>query len=234
MGVITSIEKTNLSEAAAEQLLSLIEAGHYKPGDRFPSERELMEGLHIGRSSVREAMQRLAILGVVEVRPGLGTFVSPLGTKAALHSTLRSLLSTDEVTADLLESREILEPHIAELAAQRASEEDLAYVQEILDDTRSAIARGEPVFDRAALFHRALAECTHNAVLVRFMESIMDLLVERGKAIDALQGYSSREVQAHQNILDAIASGDVERARTVLREHIEESTALYMDTVGTA
>jgi len=223
--------RRNLSEAAAEQLVGLVETGQYEPGARLPSERELMEALNIGRSTVREAVQRLTTIGLVEVRPGVGTFVSEAGPRAILDSSLRALLSTDEVTTDLMEARTIIEPHIAMLAAQRATEEDVARVQDVLDATRQAVEQGKPAFEYSARYHEVLAECTHNAVLVRFMGSIMDLLVERGREVDAVEGYSSRELEEHQSIVDLVASGDAEGASAAVREHIEWSTLLYIDTV---
>jgi GntR family transcriptional repressor for pyruvate dehydrogenase complex len=228
---LKSVTRSSLSEKVAEQLIKPIADGTLKPGDQLPTERELIEGLNVGRSSVRAAIQKLAILGLVEVRPGIGTFVTGMGPKALVRNNLINLMMADEITTDLLEAREIIEPQIAALAVQRATEEDLFKLQSLLDEMRSKIDHGEHVYPLSAQFHKVLSEATHNSVLILFMESIMDLLIERGQKTDTAPGYLTKEFEEHQRIVDLIRAAQVDAVRDLVREHIESSSVTYITTV---
>ena len=181
--------RTTLAETVAEQILSLILANDLGAGDKLPSEKELVEQLQVGRSTVREALKSLSALGIVDMRPGHGTSVKRLDARKIMRPDLLALMIDKTLTERLLEAREIIEPEIANLAAQRATEEDLAAIHEVLHKTEEAIQAGQPVYRLSPEFHRALADAAHNEVLLMFMDSISTLLMERGLFVEKKPGY---------------------------------------------
>jgi GntR family transcriptional repressor for pyruvate dehydrogenase complex len=154
---IQPAQKVTLIESVTQQLLAFIREGHLKPGDLLPSERELMEQLQVGRSSVREALRSLETMRVIEVRPGRGAFVrTPVTEDLVPAHTLRMLIERDAMM-EIVEAREVLEVELAAMAAERASEEDLSEIAGILCDMEAALDDVERSLALNARFHLAVA-----------------------------------------------------------------------------
>jgi len=207
-----------IKERVAGQLRSLIEAGSLHAGERLPSERELAEQLGVSRSTVREAVQFLGALGLVEIRHGSGTFVRADGDLPSewLQWTKRHQVEVHE----LLEVRRGLEAVAAELAAERKHE--LEAMQEALADMEAALDGPDvPGLVEADLsFHTALAAASGNTALRHLAESLgRELLRERG-AIWNEPGRPERSLREHRRIYDAVRAGDALGARTALVDHL--------------
>jgi DNA-binding FadR family transcriptional regulator len=216
-----------LAETVAQQLLAQVRTGIYEPGMRMPSERELMASLGVGRSTIREALNGLAVLGVIEIRHGQGAFViqtDPATPPGALTSSLAK-----GVTRDLLEARVAVELTIAELAARRRTPTDIREIEAILEEHASMLERDEPAAELAARFHLELAEAAHNEVLAGFIESVMGLLMERGPELELRRGYREWELREHEGILEAVRDGDPELAAKRMREHLGAMTRHHSD-----
>lgn len=211
--------RRKLTEAVAHQLLDKIRTQRLKPGTRMPSERELMTALNVGRSTVREALNGLALLGVIEVRHGQGAFVAsvpPEDTSEELSAALAK-----GVTRDLLEARQAIEIEVTRLAAQRRTEADLKSMHAAVDAHEAALAGRETAAHESADFHLEVAAAAHNEVLAGIVFSFMPLLEEVGPALEALPGYREWELQEHREILEAITSADADRAGARMRTHLE-------------
>src|SRR5690348_5907311 len=115
--------RRKLTEAVAQQLLEQIREQKLRPGTRMPSERELMRALNVGRSTVREALNGLALLGVIEIRHGQGAFVAAVPGEGVSEELGAALAKG--VTRDLLEARKAIEVEVARLAAVRRTDQDL-------------------------------------------------------------------------------------------------------------
>jgi DNA-binding FadR family transcriptional regulator len=208
-----------IKERVASQLRSLIEAGSLQAGEQLPSERELAEQLGVSRSTVREAVQFLGALGLVEIRHGSGTFVRASGDLPSewLQWTKRHEVEIHE----LLEVRRGLEAVAAELAAERSN--DLRAMESALADMEEAIEGPDvPGLVEADLaFHTALAEAAGNTALRHLTESLgRELLRERG-AIWNEPGRPARSLREHRRIYEAVRSGDALAARTALVDHLQ-------------
>lgn len=226
---LVPVERSTLVQSVVDQLVTLIGDGVLRPGDRLPSERDLMKRLSVGRSTVREALRSLAMMNLVDLRPGQGSYVKDLGVQTVINPDLLTTLLDRSVTVDLLEVREIIEPAAIELAAHRATEEDLVELQSLLDRCHAAHAAGKPTYDLSAQVHVALARCTHNGVLTMFMESILGLLTERGTQLEHLAGYTDWEIASHQEIIDAVRGRNARKARRLMKEHLEESVQRLLE-----
>ena len=206
----------------AQQLLAQVRSGTYQPGARMPSERELMVSLGVGRSTIREALNGLALLGVIEIRHGQGAFV--LQTDQATPPGALTTSLAKGVTRDLLEARVSVEVTIAELAARRRTAADLREIEDVLEEHAGLLERQAPAAELAARFHLELAEAAHNEVLAGFIESVLGLLTERGPALEQRRGYRELELREHEGLLAAVRDGDPELAAQRMREHLGAMT----------
>ena len=217
-----------LKERVIRQLTRLIDEGVLGPGDQLPSERELSEELQVSRGTVREAVQFLQTLGLLEIRHGSGTFVRPATDPSALRDEWREwTIRHAERIHDLLEIRKGLEPFAAELAAQRAGEEAVAAMEEALEQMQPAV--DSP--DVAALvqadlaFHHALCAAAGNAALTEFADTLGEQLVRERGTIWNLPGRPARSLVEHRAICDAVREGDPRRARKAVLQHLESVEA---------
>ena len=216
------VTRTTLAESVAEQLLDQIRCGRLRPGDLLPPERQLMLQFSVGRSTVREALQSLTRMGLLEARPGIGTLVRPVDFDTYLRPDVYAALMTESLASELLEAREVIEVAIAGLAAQRAQPADLQRIAETLDAAVHALAQHQPTHEFSALFHIHLAQAAHNTVLLTFMRSIYGLLRARGE-LKAGPDFLRWEIEAHRELYELIAARDVEGARRTMLAHLRHS-----------
>lgn len=217
----TPIHSSKVYEQITEQIEQLILSGKLRSGDRLPTERELAEQFQASRTAVREAMKTLAQKGLVDMRPGRGTIVID-GTSQAMRHSLGLMMRVGQAggSANLVEVREILEPEIAALAAARATEEHVAALQEAVEIMDASLDDANTFIDADNDFHRALAKATQNALILSFVDSIVDLLSEQRKNIFSVSGGSSRGQMHHKLLLAAVQSHDPEAARVAMRAHL--------------
>jgi GntR family transcriptional regulator, transcriptional repressor for pyruvate dehydrogenase complex len=224
---LVPVERRTAAQSVAEQILAMIRRGAFKPGDQLPPERELMEKLSVGRSSIREAMQILATLNVVSSHPGSGTYVRQPTTDDVLRPDVVGLLISNAAAMELLEARQMIEPSFIRLACLRATIEDIDRIDELLDRHQEALNAGRSVNEYAARFHVLLAAAAHNHVAVSFMESIIGLLMARGRRTDRIPGYAQIEIDEHREILGLVRLRDGDRAEAAIRAHVLGSAATY-------
>ena len=219
MGRLRSIQRRTLAEGVAQEIILLIEKGHLNAGDRLPSEKELMEQMGVGRSSVREAIQRLVHLDIVRTYPGRGTFVCEIPEGVTLASgDLLSLLTKDAL-AELVEVRICLETRAAFLAAQNATAEDMEGLEE------AALKRAEDErsqFELNAVFHLAVAKSSHNRFLMKLVKDVVYALrKESERMFYGSKEYNQRWLELHRQIYKAIEEGDPQRAQQWMLSHFE-------------
>jgi GntR family transcriptional regulator, transcriptional repressor for pyruvate dehydrogenase complex len=210
--------RQKLTETVAQQLLAAI--AELEPGARVPSERELTRDLGVGRSTVREALNGLALMGLVEIRHGQGVFVlAREGAEGASDALQRAL--TKGLTKEFLEARLVVEVEIAGYAAQRRTDTDLARIEETITQLEAAgEASVEQALKPATDFNVAVAEAAHNEVLAGVEESFVTLMIERAGELYATDGFRAWDIEEHRGILAAIRAADVDLARRRMREHI--------------
>ncbi|MEE8443423.1 MAG: FadR/GntR family transcriptional regulator [Dehalococcoidia bacterium] len=217
---LTAVRRTRLFEGIVAQVRDLIRDGRLRPGQRLPAERELAEKFQVSRASLREAIRTLELEGLVVIRPGTGTFVSEEGFDAAMETLARRLLTEREALADVVELRLLLEPQIATLAAQRATQEDKERLDTILNEQEQQVLRGETGAAADAAFHTTVASASHNHALVRLSATLVDLLAPSRDETLQTPERSRRSLKSHRSILSAIQEGDAEGAREAMTEHI--------------
>jgi len=220
-----------VSDKVVQDLRTLVEKNQMQVGDRLPAERKLCEQLGVSRSSLREAIQQLTSQGMLVSKVGAGTFLQQLPTNWSQYQIVQPLSNLiDEDPAyrfDVQEARMVLEGGTAWYAAQRATAEDLkkiracyeqiVHFQILGDDDQAAIAD--------AKFHLAIAEASHNLVLIQMMRGLFDLLqynvvLGRRKVYTEAHRFDQLHDQ-HFQVMDAIERQDPEAARSAVCGHIE-------------
>lgn len=229
---LVPITRTTTAESIAHQLLAMIRQGGLRPSDRLPTERELMERLAVGRSSVREAFQILSTLNVIESAAGQGTFVKEPKPAEVLRADIIGLLIGNSMALELLEAREMIEPSSVRLACIRGTDEDFARIAQLLDEHEAALRAGRPVSEYSARFHVMLAEASHNRVVARFMDLVLEILRQRGRRTDNDPDYARQAIKEHRQILDLVRLRDPDRAADALLQHIIEAATTYDTTVS--
>jgi len=219
--MLTPIRPKRISDLVFEQLRDLIFKGRIKPGNQLMTERELAESLGVSRPTVREAINRLVALRLLEHRQGQGTFVvSPAAEKNPLgvpHDQEVSL-------SDLLEVRLGLECNAVMMAARRATDEDIRDMEQSLRDMEAQIGAGGLGSDQDVTFHMAVAYATKNMVQIHIMKTFYDLLFYGIKS--NLQHLYTEPttleiiIRQHNHILEAIRDRDPDAAYSAMREHI--------------
>jgi GntR family transcriptional repressor for pyruvate dehydrogenase complex len=230
--LLKPVERNTLVESVVDQLLALIKNGSLAPGDRLPSERDLMKSLNVGRSTVREALRSLAMMNLVDMRPGQGSFIKEMSLSSIINPEMLSTLMDRNLTADLLEMRKMIEPPAIELAVKRATAEELLNLQSIVDECRKLHAAGKSTAEPSARLHLEIAHCSHNEVLVMFIESVLGLLTERGTQLELHRGYYDWEINSHQELVDALTARDWHLAHRLMARHLEESFRWLYDQTG--
>lgn len=214
-----------VSEAAAQALIGYIGANQLRPGDKLPSERELVQMLGVSRLPLREALCILKGLGVVEARHGKGVFVRPLDM-AAVFGMLSPLLRTHANIdrAGIFEVRYHLESSIAEIAAEHRTQENLAALHRELGAMRRyGIDDRRAYMEHDMEFHRELARSTANPIFHVFMASITDLLGEVHESYQDNASLRTEAVGEHELILAAVSAGNGEQASAAMRDHIRNA-----------
>jgi DNA-binding FadR family transcriptional regulator len=232
--VLRPITRRTNTQTAVEELFRLIRDGVWKVGDRLPPEKDLAEQLGVGRSTIREALQNLSAINVIESSAGLRTVIKSPTPGEIFRTDVVAFLIGDGAAAELLEARAMIEPECARLAAIRATEDDLAAVAAVLSRHRTALADGAPVHELGAAFHLEVVRCAKNRVAESFMRSILDLLTERGRRADRIPDARRRELEDHERLFAILRSRDAKAARVAMLEHIVSWAGTYDGTSGSA
>lgn len=217
---VEPIKSTRIYAEIVRQVKALIAEGRLKSGDQLPPERDLAEKFMVSRTSVREALRVLESLGLIEIRPGEGTFVKEVSVESLIEPLALVILTQKAAAAELFEARRLLEPAIAGLAARRATREEVLEMERILDEQAKEVAAGRTGLAQDAAFHAAIAQATHNRAITRLVTALMDLLTQsREESLHTL-GRPERSHQDHRRILEAIQATEEERARQAMLEHL--------------
>ena len=215
-----------LSDRLAALLAREIEQGRLRPGDRLPTEPQLSAQHGVSRTVVREAVHQLKSQGLLRSRQGLGVFVAepPANKPLAFDPTV---LESLDAVAQIVEVRRALESEIAFLAAQRATPTQVSALRRALTAIDDAAAEGRDGVDEDLAFHRAIAEASGNPQFSRLLGFLEQYLREAMKVTRGNEARYREFVDAvraeHHALVEAIAAGDAERARTLAAAHMEHA-----------
>jgi len=221
------IPRSPLYEQVVERLRDFIDAQRLQPGDRLMSERELAEQLGVSRTSVRQGLTALRVLGLVEIKHGDGIYL--LRSPRDVIPSLASEIVGSEVDHPMIwEVREGIEVQAARLAARRRSAADLRAMHETLDLMETAIAGGDDGVAEDRRFHRAIVAAARNPLLHQMTEQLADLIDRTSEASLTHTGRPPVSLEHHRAILAAIEAQDEEAAAAQMRQHVVASAQLVV------
>jgi GntR family transcriptional repressor for pyruvate dehydrogenase complex len=218
------IKPKRIADQVFEQLNNLIFRGEFKPGEKIMTERELSDAFQVSRTSVRDAINKLVVMGMLEQRQGQGTFVSRPGGKA--HSYMAKVMESQNATLqDLLEVRMGMECNAAALAARRAEPADIDFLERRLAEMEKGVKDAKVRTDADTRFHMAIAHASHNPLQVFIVKQLHDFLAYGIKENLFILHGASRQLETiqrqHIKIMDAIRAHDPMQAYMATRRHIE-------------
>ena len=214
----------NLPDQVAQTILQLIASGELRPGNRLPSQRDLAETMGVGLAVIREAVQRLAALNIVEASHGSGTVISPFRWTPLIYDpTLFTMAAQQIGMRELWETRRLLEGQVIRLAVERATPADLDAMQAVLlrADPLPANYAASQMLNRE--FHLTLAHAAHNAVLEDLLAPLLEVRTQ-GAEHRFTREHCRRKWAAHQGMYDAVAARDLDAADVAIAVHFEVGT----------
>ena len=229
--LFSHVKRATVAETIVEQVKHLIIEGELTAGQKLPSERELAEELHVGRSSVREATSALVAMGVAQVRQGEGVYIRPDFPDSIINKIeWTSLLLRGEIE-DLIETRLAVELATVRLATQRASQKTRNELHRLAHEMEVSMAI-ETFIERDLRFHLALANASGNMVMHSVVQGIQKLM--RSSMLQVLQNEAMRHiaVEQHHAIARAICDRDIETAVRAMEEHLIKDVRFFNERDG--
>ncbi len=223
-----AIRRNKVYEEVARQIERLI-LTKLHPGDKLPAERELAEMFGVSRSSIRDAIRSLELIGMVEPRQGAGTVVCEVTAESLVNPLAGLLKHQQQLVSELLDFRMMIEPPLAARAATHASPEEIAEMEEILRRQDEKLAKGELAVEEDSEFHYSVAMASGNSVVLKVLDMLMDLLRDTRERSLQIQGRPQKSLGGHRRILAAIKRHDAEAAKAAMRRHIEDVEEIVLN-----
>jgi GntR family transcriptional repressor for pyruvate dehydrogenase complex len=215
-----ALESGSAVSAVAKRLLEIFTRGDIEPGTRLPPERQLATTLGVGRSAVREALAALEILGIVDVRPGSGTYLRGSASELLPQTLSWGLMLGEPRTVELIEVRGALEIYAARLAATRIADEALESLGARVEEMRASVDNLKAFVEADLQFHLELARAIDNTVLLDLLQSIRSLLrVWVDRAVQDTD-HALLAIEEHAAVHAAIATRDPDAAASAMAVHM--------------
>jgi GntR family transcriptional regulator, transcriptional repressor for pyruvate dehydrogenase complex len=232
--VLPNLKQGNLVERVFEAMRNNILSGQYQDGERLAPQQMLGEQLGVSRTVIREALNKLAMVGLVDIRQGSGTFVLTSRVGGVISPTLEVLLANKESMQELTETRYYLEQTIARLAAKRADEAVIGKLTECVTNMEGCVDTGDTVgyakYDLA--FHMTLADASGNSVLAHILEVVRESMLRFMKDFTQIPGAPKTALEHHAAIVHAVTHHDTRAAEHRMEEHIRFVTDILCTQYG--
>jgi GntR family transcriptional repressor for pyruvate dehydrogenase complex len=212
--------RNTLVDDATKKIRQMIFDGTIKPGEMLPSRKELASQLDVGLSTIHEAIKSLHSVGLVESRPGKGTWVRKDAMESVIHpSFILNRFGKIDV-ATIYEARLMLEVALAELAAKKATQEEIEQIQRRFDAAQEVIHDNEQFAERDWDFHMEIAKAGKNVLIETFYNLSREMLLEFIVDIIKLPAVKEDASAYHKVQVEAIARHDVEASRKAAYDHM--------------
>ncbi|MGD9046330.1 MAG: FadR/GntR family transcriptional regulator [Desulfobacterales bacterium] len=223
MGQFRSVRQSRVSEAVLAQLKEAILLGHFKSGEKLPSERELTEEFQVSRGVIREAIRALEITGFVVLRQGPtgGAFVTNLSFDHVGNAFLDLFLANKVSIPELAHVRYYVEPEVARLAALNATEEDKKRLEEAQEAEFLPVTSATTRISQLQRVHHIIAESCQNHFFEAIAKSMMRLTYEIVEAVEP-DHQALHMPGEHQEIIEAVINGNADRAKAAMKKHLEK------------
>lgn len=223
MKVFDKIDNKTVVERIVQQISNAIIKGDLKPGDKIPTETDMIRNLGVGRNSVREAIKMLSAMGVLEIRRGDGTYIAREVKPSVFDSAIYSIIMEQSTHDELLELRKTLEVDVLELVVDKAGQNDIEVLQNLTGELEEAFRAGN--YEKAAQldleFHYKLADIAGNKLLGRIVKSVLNLFYYSiKKTLENYEVYRGNTHRSHREILGVIESRDKSKVEEVVENSL--------------
>jgi GntR family transcriptional repressor for pyruvate dehydrogenase complex len=219
----SQIKRRKLSDQAMESILDLIRKGVFHPGDKLPTQQELVARMGISQTAIRDALRGLVGSGIVDLQAGRGAFIRSVAPEMLINPESMFFVLERETLLHSLEVRKALEVEAIALATERATPEDLAEMERILRRIERGVKLKDRPFQHSPYFHLAIAQATHNPVFVSILKSFVNLL-KRGAVLgEFVPEAREREYRLHAELYESIRKRDAGEAQERMRSHLQVS-----------
>jgi GntR family transcriptional regulator, transcriptional repressor for pyruvate dehydrogenase complex len=229
---ISLIRRQTITAQVISYVLDLIKKGHVKPGERLPTEKQLIEELSVSRTCVREAIKSLQSLQLISVKPKIGAVVLEPSPMALINAEYLSASAFMQQAESLIEFRKVLESGLVALAAEKATQTDWAAMRAILAEQEAAlnmdrstpnadIRFNEAINNANIRFHKAVAAATRNPLAIMVLEAISQPLREVSRRTNEMPGVPEAGLRQHWAIYRAIRENNPEKARRAMQSHLK-------------
>ena len=225
---LSKVDSIKKSTHVAEQILALIDAGSLKVGDRLPPEQVICEEVGVSRTAVREALSALELAGVLERRPGDGTYVKFVVPLALARATALDTLEEGQGAYEAIEARLVVEPGIAEMAAERMTDDDIARIRHSFHAMEDAVRLRdvEGYLRHDYDFHEAIAKACRNHVLLNTAQQYLAFMKRKIWSYMKVkcfsrEGHLEESLDIHRRLLQALELRDRESVRDLMIRHFD-------------
>lgn len=221
--MLKSISRSTVGDDVLNQFIDLLGSGAYKPGEKLPTEAEMCETLKVSRPVLREVIHALRYMGYLEAVQGGGTYICRMPLNSVMSTIKLKLALKKSQLMELWELRYLLEVQVAGLAAERATDGEIADIWAAFQKFETNVEKGDDnaaIIESTQSFHNIIAKAVHNDMLMDMLESISNLLSLSRETSIQIEGSSLRAVRYHRRIAQAIADRDVEQAEACMRDHL--------------
>jgi len=218
-----AINRKKLADSVIEEIRTRLNAGELKVGDKLPNQHDFAAQLGVSRTVLREALHTLALLGVIEQRPKLGTIIRDRVPVFYADQLTWPVMSDAGNTIKLIEARRLIEVGAVELAARNAAEEQIAEMGALVEDMTRLARNGdiEAYTERNVAFHFLMAQASQNHYLVHFLTTLQGVMKEwMRESVSVLPGLLESSARSHRLIFEAVRDRDRRRAAAGMRKHI--------------
>lgn len=224
---IQKISKARISDQVYQQMQDQIVNGDWKPGDRIPSENELAEQFGVSRVTVRNALQKLAALGLIETRLGDGSYVCQPEAKAMLQPLVPAAFLTDNSLGEILQFRRMIEGPVCGEACRQAGPEAVNSLSDLYQEMMDNRADLRRFADCDYRFHLEMARLTGNSILIEMFHIIQEVMKSSFDRVVLARG-SKAGLYYHGRILEAFSVGDAQRAQAEMQAHMDDLYESYL------
>ena len=221
------IARVSQTDLVVKELTRFFQTDEIQEGDKLPTEMVLCERLKVGRSTVREAVKALQVMGYVQIEPGRGAFLKRKNLDSPVNSLLSWLGSHKTEVADIIEVRMQLEPLAARLAVERGSDEEIVAIDAIREEFEAALTTetfdapaGERLGELDEKFHAAIAEASHNPLLVHLNALVTAAFKEFRATSFKVEAHAKNAVSPHRRIMAALQKRDANAAQRGMKDHM--------------
>ena len=216
------IENNSVVQQVITRITDMLQAGRFKPGDRLPTEYQLMDELHVSRNSLREAIKILSAMGLLVVRRGDGTYICDELEPSVFDSVAYSILMGSSRESEIVELRQLLDENVLRLAIRNCRDDEIDLLQESIDEMRRLFEEG--LISAAARvdynFHLRLAHYARNRFLERIVIGVYRLFENSIEKNIRTEDLFAQAAEHHQNIVDCLRARDQGQVRDIVERSL--------------